>query len=69
MPSEVVPFRLIQCPVCNTLLCWVNSRLPSYCPEGGHFIFDKVRGGVLVYDPNATLRTTLTSDPPTKEKF
>lgn len=33
--TEVVPFRLIHTECCRTLLCWVNPRLPSYCPECG----------------------------------
>src|SRR5262245_26836305 len=28
-----VHFRLIQMPCCGQMLCWVNPRLPNYCPE------------------------------------
>jgi hypothetical protein len=31
--TEKIPFRLFQMPCCGQLLCWVNPRLPSYCPE------------------------------------
>jgi hypothetical protein len=56
---ERVPFRLIQTPCCNTLLCWVNPRLPSHCPECGTFIYPQVRGGILVTDENAQLSYTI----------
>lgn len=39
--NELVPFRLIQMPCCHTLLCWVNPRRPSYCPECGKHVFHK----------------------------
>lgn len=32
---ERVKFRLIHTPCCGTLLCWVNPRLPTFCPECG----------------------------------
>lgn len=32
---ERVPFRLLRMPCCGHQLCWVNPRLPSYCPECG----------------------------------
>lgn len=56
--TERVPFRLIQTPCCETLLCWVNPRLPNACPECGKSIYPQVRSCVLVHDPDATLRTT-----------
>lgn len=55
--TERVPFRLIQTPCCETLLCWVNPRLPSYCPECGTGIYPQVKSCVLVHDSQATLRT------------
>jgi hypothetical protein len=33
--AEVVHFRLFQMPCCGHQLCWVNPRLPNYCPECG----------------------------------
>ena len=56
--NERVYFRLIDCPECHVLLCWVNSRLPNYCPECGKFIYPQVKGHVLVRDDEATLRYT-----------
>lgn len=52
---ERVPFRLIQTPCCSTLLCWVNPRLPSHCPECGKPIYPDVRSCVMLYDSNALL--------------
>jgi ribosomal protein S27E len=46
--NEKVPFRLIECPECHITLCWVNPRLPNYCPECGKHIFLKLKfGGIL----------------------
>ena len=39
MSHQLVPFRVIQMPCCNILICWVNPRRPNYCPECGKFIF------------------------------
>lgn len=52
---ERVLFRLIRTPCCSALLCWVNPRFPSHCPECGKFIYPEVRGCVLMIDENATL--------------
>lgn len=56
--NERVLFRLMQMPCCNHLLCWVNPRLPSYCPECGTFIYIKLRDGsqTLITDENAWLK-------------
>lgn len=35
MTKERIVFRLFQMPCCGHMLCWVNPRLPSYCPECG----------------------------------
>jgi hypothetical protein len=53
-----VPFRLIQTPCCHTLLCWVNPRLPNYCPECGKHIFLKLKfDGILTEAVEAWLET------------
>lgn len=43
--NQQVPFRLIQTPCCNTLLCYVNPRLPNYCSECGEHIYAKLKTG------------------------
>jgi ribosomal protein S27E len=43
--NEQVPFRLIACPECNHQICWVNPRLPSYCPECAQPIYIRLRAG------------------------
>lgn len=43
--NERVPFRQLQCPACMHLLCWVNPRLPSYCPECGQSIIARLKAG------------------------
>jgi len=31
------------------MFCWVNPRIPNYCPECGEHIFARLRfGGILV---------------------
>jgi hypothetical protein len=54
--TERVPFRLLQTPCCSTLLCWVNPRFPSHCPECGKGIYPEIKGCVLQSDENATLK-------------
>lgn len=45
MTKEMVKFRLFQMPCCGYLLCWVNPRLPTYCPECGKMELLKLRTG------------------------
>jgi predicted RNA-binding Zn-ribbon protein involved in translation (DUF1610 family) len=40
---ERVWFRLIICPSCSHQFCWVNPRLPNYCPECGEHLIMKLR--------------------------
>ena len=55
--SEKVLFTLIQTPCCHTLLCWVNPRMPNYCPECGKRIMLKKRGSHIIHqDDDARLR-------------
>ena len=53
---ERVHFRLLRTPCCGALLCWVNPRLPTFCPECAARVFPDIRGGVLISDETATLR-------------
>lgn len=46
--NEKVHFRLLACPECNHQVCWVNPRLPSYCPDCGKHIYARLRTGVSV---------------------
>lgn len=55
-----VPFRLLQCPECGAMLCWVNPRLPNYCPECGEHVYSKIRGCVMANDDDAMLTTKIT---------
>lgn len=54
--TERVPFRLIHTECCGTLLCWVNPRLPSYCPECGKRCYPDVRSWVVASDNDALLK-------------
>lgn len=59
MTTERVNFRLFQTPCCGHLLCWVNSRLPGYCPECGKFILPKLKTEpqhTLQHDEHAELK-------------
>ncbi len=54
--NERIHFRLIHMECCGQLLCWVNPRFPTHCPECGQTIYPQVKGWVTVNDPNAHLR-------------
>jgi hypothetical protein len=43
--NEKVPFKLFNMPCCGILICWVNSRLPTYCPECGKHILAQLKAG------------------------
>jgi len=51
-----IEFRLLSMECCHTLLCWVNPRYPTYCPQCGTMCYPAVRGWVTYKDSNATLR-------------
>ena len=58
MTHEKVHFRVFQLPCCGGLICWVNTRLPNYCPECGEQIFLKLKIDstlTMVNDDNAWL--------------
>jgi hypothetical protein len=57
--NERVQFRLFIMPCCGFNLCWVNPRLPSFCPECGKRAYMKLRTGEHTYvtDDNAWLKT------------
>lgn len=52
---ERVEFRLFTMECCWHLLCWVNPRFPSYCPNCGKYVFPKVKSWVTTKDVNAIL--------------
>lgn len=54
--TEKVPFRLLRTPCCGSLLCWVNPRLPSYCPECGKGVYPGIKSCVVIRDDDAELR-------------
>ena len=41
--NEKVHFRLFSMPCCKYQLCWVNPRLPSYCPECGKNVYAQLK--------------------------
>ena len=43
--NERIVFRLFDMPCCHILICWVNPRIPNYCPECGERVFSKLRTG------------------------
>ncbi len=46
-------------PCCGHLLCWVNPRLPSYCPECGKCMIAELRvhpESIGINDLNAHLK-------------
>ncbi len=58
--TELVKFRLFKMPCCEHLLCWVNPRIPSYCPQCGASVLLELKfhpdKHTLVLDDKAQLR-------------
>jgi hypothetical protein len=57
--NERVVFRLFRMPCCGHMLCWVNPRLPTYCPECGTLVLSRLRTeGVhtMIKDEEAMLK-------------
>lgn len=52
---ERVHFRVFVMPCCGHMLCWVNPRFPSYCPECGNHVYPGVKGAVTLSDDDARL--------------
>lgn len=63
MTTERVVFRLIHMPCCGQLLCWVNPRLPNYCPECGQHVMHKLQSSILVTDQDAELKLEVSIGP------
>lgn len=55
MAISFAHFRMFALPCCGQLLCWVNPRLPNYCPECGKFVFDQIKSCVTIADPQARI--------------
>lgn len=62
MYAEVVRFRLFVMPCCSANICWVNPRLPNYCPECGQPVYSKLRESpekcTWIDDPEALLKSS-----------
>jgi hypothetical protein len=64
MPKQIrerVHFRVIQMPCCNHILCWVNPRLPTFCPECGSSVIRGIqvqRENIKLSDKTAWLSFT-----------
>ena len=58
---ERIKFKLFWMPCCHIQICWVNPRLPNYCPECGERVYAKLRTGAHTIgdDDNAVLETNL----------
>lgn len=56
--NERVKFRLFQMPCCGQLLCWLNSRLPNYCPECGKLIYMEMRHRETLAESETWLKIT-----------
>lgn len=61
MTTERVHFRFISMPCCGQLLCWVNPRLPNYCPECGKRVYAQIKfptgdPPIILSDEAATLK-------------
>jgi len=61
MTNERIHFRLIHMECCGQLLCWVNPRFPTHCPECGRTVYPQVKGWVTMEDTNAHIRYSMPS--------
>lgn len=52
---QAVPFTVYEMPCCGHMLCWVNPRRPTYCPECGKQVLTSVRAGARFHDAHAEL--------------
>lgn len=53
---ERVEFKLYRMPCCGHLLCWVNPRKPTFCPQCGEQVFLSLTGDcIMVLDFDAQL--------------
>jgi hypothetical protein len=59
MTTEFIHFKLFTMPCCGHMLCWVNPRYPSYCPECGKHVYPDIKNPdyLLMSDENAKLVT------------
>ena len=57
--AERVPFKLINMECCSHLLCWINPRFPTYCPECGKCCYPAVRGWATHNDSAAILSVNM----------
>lgn len=57
--NEKVQFRLILMPCCHTLICWVNPRMPNYCPECGKYVFPEMKRDYKPHYQEGWLRLSL----------
>lgn len=54
--TEQIPFKLLHMECCGHLLCWVNPRYPSYCPECGDRVYPQVKGWATFICDKAILK-------------
>jgi len=54
--TERVNFRFLIMECCNHQLCWVNPRLPTYCPECGERVYPAVKSWATLIDEQATIK-------------
>jgi hypothetical protein len=56
MEHSVQHLRVFRFPCCGTILCWINRRIPKYCPECGQPVFVRLKTEgehTLMSDPHA----------------
>lgn len=54
--NERVHFRVMICPLCSFVMCWVNPRFPNYCSECGEHIYPQIKSCVTVDDNDSWLK-------------
>ncbi len=54
--TERVHLRVLHCPHCGNITCWINARLPSFCHECGKLTVGDKQKTVLTSDPEAFIK-------------
>ena len=54
--NERIVFRLFNLDCCGHMLCWVNPRYPSYCPNCGLLVYPNIKSQAVIIDDNASIR-------------
>jgi hypothetical protein len=53
--TQIIDFKLLRMECCGHLLCWINPRFPTYCPECGKGCYPACKGWITLHPTYARL--------------